>query len=160
MGTGRKVVIGIGIFMGLSVLGQITGITKQEGDTPAAQPAAVAAQAAAQQPVPPPPPRQAMNATARALAKFYEANEVAADQQYKGQLVAVSGTVTGIDKDFMDNIIVKLAGDQMFREVWVYVGKGEEAKAASLAKGVAVTATGQCDGRIVGNVLIRGAVLR
>lgn len=51
----------------------------------------------------------ALEVTAGKLFADYEANEVAADNQYKGKTLAVSGTVAGINKDFTDEVYVELA---------------------------------------------------
>jgi hypothetical protein len=50
----------------------------------------------------------AIAVTSKELAKAYEENEIAADQQYKGKRLAVTGTVTGIDSDLMNKPVVHL----------------------------------------------------
>ena len=49
---------------------------------------------------------------ARTLFREYDANEVSADDSYKGKRLRVTGVCQrAIDKDFMDNIIVRLGTD-------------------------------------------------
>ena len=41
--------------------------------------------------------------SARKLYKEYNANEIAADEKYKGQIIQVSGIIRDIGNDIMDN---------------------------------------------------------
>lgn len=50
--------------------------------------------------------------SSKKLQSEYEKNEVAADQQYKGKLISVSGTVKSIDKSFGNTILIGLNGGQ------------------------------------------------
>jgi uncharacterized membrane protein YvbJ len=52
--------------------------------------------------------------TAEDLAAAYKANEVSADNKYKGKRLLVSGTVDSINKDFKNSIWVGLATDNQF----------------------------------------------
>ena len=90
------------------------------------------------------------------LTATYEANEVNADNNFKGKTFYVSGTVSDIKKDIMDDIYVTLAGDQMFREVQCYFDDKETA--GQLHKGMKVTFKGTCDGLMM-NVLMKDCVL-
>ena len=45
--------------------------------------------------------------TATQMLADYEANEVAADQKYKGNMVEVSGTIKNIGKDILDTPYVE-----------------------------------------------------
>jgi hypothetical protein len=74
--------------------------------------------------------------TGRALYAEYEANEVAADNRYKGRKLLVKGLVTSIEKDFMDNIVVHLAGGQYeFDTVMATLEDSQNSAAATLNKG-------------------------
>lgn len=46
------------------------------------------------------------------LGRDYDANEVAADDKYRGQTLLVTGTVESIDKDMFDSLVLHLASDQ------------------------------------------------
>src|SRR3546814_14146885 len=50
----------------------------------------------------------AVKVTASELYQAYEANEAAAQGQYGGRLLEVTGTVDGVDLDLMDDPSVKL----------------------------------------------------
>jgi len=55
------------------------------------------------------PQEQAIVVTATKLLQDYEANEVAADAQYKKKIVEVSGTISTIGKDILDTPYISLA---------------------------------------------------
>lgn len=76
---------------------------------PSGQPAAIDAPAAyAAAPAEPKAEEPAIAVTSADLFKAYEENEIAADQQYKGKRLEVTGTITGIDSDLMDKPVVRL----------------------------------------------------
>lgn len=87
-----------------------------------------------------PPAEVAMEVTARDLAAAYDANEVAADQKFKGKTVLISGRVESVDSGPFDSPIVSLAGGGEFgeRQVWMYDVSKESA--ASLSKGQSIKA--------------------
>lgn len=86
------------------------------------------------------------------LTATYEANEVAADNKFKGKTFYVSGIVTDIKKDILDNVYVVLKGDDMFRDVQCFFE--HEEIAAQMQKGMKVTFKGRCNGLMI-NVLMR-----
>ncbi|MFA6056648.1 MAG: hypothetical protein WC756_00510 [Taibaiella sp.] len=86
------------------------------------------------------------------LTATYEANEVAADDNFKGKTFYVSGIVTDIKKDILDDIYVILKGDDMFRDVQCFFENKEIA--AQMQKGMKVTFKGRCNGLMI-NVLMR-----
>jgi hypothetical protein len=90
------------------------------------------------------------------LTAAYEANEVNADNNFKGKTFYVSGTVTDIKKDIMDDIYVILQGSEMLRDVQCYFDDKETA--AQLHKGMKVTFKGTCDGLMM-NVQMKNCVL-
>jgi hypothetical protein len=89
--------------------------------------------------------------TALQLYNDYQANEVSADNKYKGKSLMVSGTVSSIDKDFLDNIVVSLKTPNEFMDVKARVDDDQKSKAASLSKGqdIKVLCTGS--GMIIGS---------
>jgi len=101
------------------------------------------------------PTRVAMSVDNRKLWKDYDANEVAADGTYKGQLLKVTGVVASIDKDFMDDIVLHLASPNEFMNTMASMEKAETAKSGALSKGqtVALLCTG--NGRVVGTPALR-----
>ena len=90
------------------------------------------------------------------LIAAYEANEVAADNNFKGKTFYVSGIITDIKKDIMDDIYVTLKGDDTFREVQCFFEDKETA--GQMHKGMKVTFKGKCDGLMM-NVLMKDCIL-
>lgn len=62
-------------------------------------------------------PVEMLQVTTQQLLAAYEANEVAADSQYKNKALAVTGRVAGINKDFTDSVYVELDTGEMFQNV-------------------------------------------
>lgn len=81
---------------------------------------------------------------ARDLTASYAANEVQADENFKGKEFYVEGTVSDIKKDIMDDIYVILEGDEFLRDVQCYFD--DKNTASQLQKGMRVTFKGKCDG--------------
>jgi hypothetical protein len=96
-------------------------------------------------------PVVAMPVDNRKLWNDYEANEVAADATYKGKALKVSGVVASIDKDFMDNVVLRLASPNEFMSTMATMEHSETARSAALNKGqtVALLCTGK--GRLMGS---------
>ncbi len=95
-----------------------------------------------------------IDVTAKELSAAYDANEVSADASFKGRKLKVSGTVMGIDKDFTDNIIVKLGPtSNMFMSVFAY--GMTPSRAGSLSKGQKLTLTCVGDGKMIGSPILR-----
>lgn len=92
------------------------------------------------------------------LYAAYKANEVAADNNYKGKVIAVTGTVESIGKDIMDDTYITLVGDGVIGTVQCFVAKDFISKVATVSKGTTVTLTGTCDGKLM-NVLIKDCTL-
>lgn len=90
------------------------------------------------------------------LTANYEANEVKADENFKGKSFYVEGVVRDIKKDIMGDIYVILEGDQMFRDVQCYFD--DKNTASQLQKGMRVTFYGKCDGLMM-NVLMKNCEL-
>jgi uncharacterized protein (DUF1330 family) len=97
--------------------------------------------------------------SARQLYADYEANEVAADQKYKGAILEVLGTVDTIGKDITNTIFVALKGDQYFGVVECMFSDEYAGAAARLKKGQTVTIKGRCEGKMINIIILRGCVL-
>jgi hypothetical protein len=98
----------------------------------------------------------AMAVAASALYAAYDANEIAADQQFKGKLLKVTGTIEAIDSDLTDEPVVRLAAGD-FDSVMV---KGLPAtSAASLSKGQQVTVVCQGGGEVIGSPVLDDCVM-
>ena len=100
-------------------------------------------------------PSVAVRVTATQLFADYEANEVSADEKYKGKALLVSGTIESIGKDLFDTMYVSLKTDNPFLNVKCMFSDEHKSQLANAAKGQRVTIKGKCDGKL-GNVLLRG----
>ncbi len=92
------------------------------------------------------------------LYDAYTANEVAADNSYKGKVIAVTGTVDGVGKDIMDDTYITLVGDGVIGSVQCFISKDFISKAATVSKGTTITITGTCDGKMM-NVLLKDCTM-
>lgn len=135
----------VGLIIVIGIVGAIFG-EKPKNTTTAAVSDEAASAAPAVKPI---------SVTASTLFSAYEKNEVAADQQYKGKSLSVSGTVQSIDKDAFDNIVVQLRSSNEFMPVHAYLTKEHESLAASLNKGQKVTWTCEGNGRIIGSPMLK-----
>jgi len=92
------------------------------------------------------------------LWKAYDANEVAADDEFKGKTVLVTGRVLSIDKDFLDNIVVRLSSPNEFMPTSASMRDSEKAIAAGLQNGTTVHVVCECAGRLMGSPTLRDCV--
>lgn len=91
--------------------------------------------------------------SSKTLQNEYEKNEVAADQKFKGKLVAVSGNVKSLDKSIGDSIMIGLnGGSNMFIYPRAEMSKGYENWVASLNKGDSIGLVCNVSGMTVGAV--------
>jgi hypothetical protein len=108
-----------------------------------------------------PPPPAAIEITAEELYAAYEANQVAADAQYKDKILKVTGVINSIGKDILDTPYVVITGGGEY-EVWgvqCMFGKKDESELAQLTKGQIVTIQGKCSGYLI-NVLLDDCSLK
>ena len=83
------------------------------------------------------------------LATAYDNNEAAADAQYKGKKLAVTGIVDSITKDVSDDTVIGLQGTNQFLSVHAEIDPSQEQKAIALSKGTSVTLTCTGAGEII-----------
>lgn len=94
--------------------------------------------------------------SAEKLCKDYEANEVAADEKYKGKILIVDGTVKDIEKGIFDEIYVTLEGDKdRITSVKCYFSDAHKSRLARLTKDQKVSIKGKCDGKTF-DVVLKG----
>ncbi|MBD9478531.1 hypothetical protein IB225_05990 [Pseudoxanthomonas sp. PXM02] len=91
----------------------------------------------------------AMEVTAADLFAAYDANEVSADDKYKGRQLAVTGTVAGINKDITDSVYVEIATPNEFSTI--HARGIEPAVAAGLTKGSQITVVCEGGGLLIGS---------
>ena len=95
--------------------------------------------------------------SARKLYADYQANEIAADETYKGKILQVSGTIRDIGNDLLDNAYITIAGDQYFGDVQCFIA--DKSVVAKLRKGARITVKGECDGLLMNVILQRTIVV-
>lgn len=94
---------------------------------------------------------------ARAIEIFddYEANEVAADQKYKGKEIIIVGTVQSIDKDAFNAIVVHLQTRNQFMSVSATLQDKYESEAALMKRGDIVDFSCVGAGRVIGSPILK-----
>lgn len=96
--------------------------------------------------------------TSSELYKAYKANEVSADEKYKGQKLAITGTIESIGKDIMDNPYISFKEDYL-QSVTCYFSEENNKIIAQLNKGQEITIIGECRGLILTNIVIKDCYL-
>ncbi len=104
------------------------------------------------------PAEEAIVVTSVKLYADYKANEISADNTYKGKLVEVSGTVDDIGKDILDKPYVTLKTDDFLGSVQCMLDDAAIAEASTLAEGAKVIMRGRVNG-LLGNVLVKNCIL-
>lgn len=99
----------------------------------------------------------AIPVTAAKLSSAYEDNEVAADAQYKGEIVDVTGVVETIAKDIFDTpyVVLRDGGKWSVWNIQCMFSVKDELTLAQLSKGQVITVRGKCDGYGRPNVIAR-----
>ena len=103
-------------------------------------------------------PKVDMEVTASELYRAYEANEVSADQQYKGKRLLITGVVENIGKDVMDNPYVALKID-FLKGVNCYFDDENNKVSSQLNKGQKIQIIGTCAGLTLTDVVVRDCEL-
>ena len=103
-------------------------------------------------------PKVDMEVTASELYRAYEANEVSADQQYKGKRLLITGVVENIGKDVMDNPYVALKID-FLKGVNCYFDDENNKVLSHLSKGQKIQIIGTCAGLTLTDVVVRDCEL-
>lgn len=143
-GCGFWILVALGIFIGLGVIGAIFGPSeeemkkiqaerdvkeKAEGQVKAKE-ASEKAQAERD---------SALKITARQLFSAYESNEARAQKELGGRLLEVTGTIDRIDLDISDNPTLWLNTGEMFQSVNVGNSDSISEHAEELDKGQKIT---------------------
>ena len=99
----------------------------------------------------------AIQISATELFQNYEANEVAADRNFKGQIIEISGTVQSIDSGMGDGANVQFnVGDEYgLNSVTASGNESFDNFAASLSKGQTVTLRCVGGGEVIGQPFLR-----
>jgi hypothetical protein len=158
MSVGMKILIGVGILIGIGIIGAAMDDSKENQEIASAAGESKTAEAPAQNAQASQEEIKKNTISAKALVDAYEANEVSADDQFKGKTVYVSGKVGDIAKDVLDNIYIILkTGDMEINNVQCYFD--DAATAAKLSKGQKITLKGECKGKVILNVVVEDCEL-
>lgn len=95
--------------------------------------------------------------TARQLFADYQANEVRADGKYRGKPLRVSGRITQIGKDVLDDPFVTFATPSEFDSV--HASFGDSAPLASLVRGQRIAVRCRGMGMSLGSPLLSGCMI-
>lgn len=90
----------------------------------------------------------------------YDANEVAADQKYKGRALLVRGVVASIDKNFLGEIVVHLKSPNEFGNTMATMESSQGSNAAALSRGQAVKLQCTGNGRVLLSPSLEDCVLQ
>ena len=91
----------------------------------------------------------------RKMWESYDANEVAADNQFKGKRFVSWGIIESIDKDFTGAAVVHLASPHEFAPVPVYVTDKQTDAVAKLHKRDKLYVDCVCDGKVMLSPVLR-----
>lgn len=92
--------------------------------------------------------------TASQLYAAYDANEVAADNKYKGKVIVVSGTIESIGKDILDEAYIVLEAGGMMSGVQCMFSDEYLLAFNKISKGQNVSILGTVSGLSLGSVLV------
>jgi hypothetical protein len=104
--------------------------------------------------------RSASSISADALARAYNANEIAADEKYKGKAVIITGKIQNIGKDILGSPFVVVGGSGMLDGVQCMFAKSAMSSLASLSKGRTVTISGTVSGKMLSWVMMSDCQLQ
>jgi len=69
-----------------------------------------------------------INVTAAQLSKAYDDSEPAAQRRYGIRSMLVTGTVTGLTTDTLDNVVVRMRGADQYQDVFLTLAEEEKEK--------------------------------
>jgi len=104
---------------------------------------------------------QVMDVNIRDILSAYENNEVAADNKYKNNIVRVTGLISNIKKDLMDNLYVTLGTGKMFEipAFQAFFADSQNEQLGQLKKDEKITVECQVEGLFI-NVIAIDCVIK
>jgi tRNA_anti-like len=140
-GCGFWILVAAGVLILLAIIGSmLPEPTPEQKAEMAAKEKAEADEAGAKQAADAKAKRDsAVKVTASELFNAYQGNEMAAQQQYGGKTLEVTGVVDGVDLDLGDDPVVKLRTSNQFMPVSVYLTSETQNAAAGYGKGQKIT---------------------
>ncbi|MFN3944615.1 MAG: OB-fold protein [Allosphingosinicella sp.] len=97
----------------------------------------------------------AIQVSAQELAAAYDANEAAAQQQYGGRRLEVTGTVNAIQLDVSNKPFLVLEGTNMFMGPQAHLTASAQDQAASISRGQDIRLSCTDVGEIIGTPMLR-----
>ena len=154
----HKILTGI---LAIVIIGGISSAMGSGGKSSPAQAPATSTTTSAPAPVKAKPVVEAIKVSAVDLAATYEANEVKADQTYKGKLADITGTVDSVGVALGSTYVVLSSGKEfsITNVQCFFKDQAEITKVAELKKGDKVTIQGVVDGKSM-NVGVNQCVLK
>lgn len=146
-GCGFWILIALGVIVVLAVIGTLGAPTPEE------EAEAEAAQAAEDE-------ANAMEVSAMELWQAYDANEVAAQNQFGNTPLRVTGTVNSIALDFADDPFVTFETGNQFQNVQADLADEDPNQVSTLAKGQNITVLCSSISEIAGTPMLRDCRLR
>lgn len=101
----------------------------------------------------------AVDVTAKQLLAEYHANEVSADDHYKGKVLRVSGTIDAIRKGITDEPYLVLRAGEMFDSVQAHFEDDAQALLRRLSNGESVTVRCIGDGMILNSPMLKDCIV-
>jgi tRNA_anti-like len=98
--------------------------------------------------------------TAAELIESYRMEKADGAGKYKGQTLAVTGTVSRSGKDYLNKLYVNLKADNPILEVHCTYNEDQKDAMSALKAGEQVTIRGICDGRLSTWVVLKDSVLQ
>lgn len=141
----------IGVFILLAIIGSFLPKTP-ENQAPSQEVKDVVNAIAPEKPAA--PAEIAIKITASNLMKAYSTNEIAADNQYKGKLLDVTGKVSTISKGLLDGMYVNLKTDDVISTIQCFLNDDQGEKAAKLVPDQQIEIQGRDDGKMM-NVMLK-----
>ncbi|GEM_PF-2996098 len=91
--------------------------------------------------------------SSRQLTEEYYSNSVKADNDYKGKIIQVFGTIDDINKDIVGDPYITIQGNEIFSDTQCSFSKNKINEIAELSKEDRITVAGECNGKLI-NVLL------
>ncbi len=135
------------VFVGLIIIGFIFG----DDDTSVAATSETVTADVAESAIP---------VTAAELYNAYDSNEVAADKQFKGKLLEITGTIESINSGISDQAVLELGTGEMFMTVSAEGDDNFTDIAATLGKGQQVHLICRGAGEIIGMPMLDKCVFQ
>jgi hypothetical protein len=102
---------------------------------------------------------EASTVEAASLFAYFDRNEIAANQAFKGKSIRVRGTIDRIGTDILNTPYISLKTENVILSVQAFFAKSDESALARLHPGQRVVVTCVCDGKF-GNVLLKECSLQ